>query len=41
MGGMVMMDPECYAMDDVFLQTLALCVQSHCQDIPGSNIEQF
>jgi hypothetical protein len=41
MGGMVMTSPECYATDDAFLQTLAWCVQSHCNDIPAWKLEQF
>lgn len=40
-GGMVMTSPECYAMDDVFLETLALCVQSRCKDIPVWTLEQY
>lgn len=38
---MVMTEPECYATDDVFLQTLALCIQSHCQDIQVSKLERY
>jgi hypothetical protein len=41
MGEMVMTDPECYAKDDAFLQTLAWCVQSHCKDIPAWKLEQY
>jgi hypothetical protein len=41
MEPMVMTDPECYATDDVFLQTLAWCVQSRCQDQPAWKLEKF
>jgi hypothetical protein len=41
MGGMVMTDPECYATDDAFLQTLAWCVKSHCKDIPVWKLERY
>ncbi|KAF1940309.1 ferric reductase-like protein transmembrane component 4 [Clathrospora elynae] len=38
---MAMTDPDCYATDDVFLQTLAYCVHSQCKDIPIWQIEKF
>ncbi len=41
MISMVMTDPECYATDDAFLQTLACCVQSHRKEIPIWKLEQF
>ncbi|RDL36018.1 uncharacterized protein BP5553_06630 [Venustampulla echinocandica] len=33
--------PECYATDDVFLQTLAWCVSSYCKDIPTWKLEKY
>ena len=41
MNDMVMTEPECYATDDAFLQTLAWCVQSHCKDTPVWKLERF
>lgn len=41
MGDMVMTDPGCYATNDAFLQTLAWCIKSHCQDVPTWKLEQF
>jgi hypothetical protein len=40
-GGTVMTDPACYATDDVFLQTLAWCVQSKCNEVPTWKLEKF
>lgn len=33
--------PECYATDDVFLQTLAWCISTHCEGIPVWKLEQY
>jgi hypothetical protein len=46
MGSMVMSmtfmtSLDCYATDDAFLQSLALCIQSYCMDLPVWQIEQF
>ena len=35
-------DPECYATDDSFLQTLAWCVSSRCKDdVPLYTLERY
>lgn len=41
MSSMVMTEPDCFATNDAFLQTLAWCVQSHCKDISTWKLEQF
>lgn len=46
MAGMAMMmeaetEPECYATDDVFLQTLAYCISTHCQNTPSWELERY
>ncbi|KAH9221866.1 ferric reductase like transmembrane component [Leptodontidium sp. 2 PMI_412] len=33
--------PECYATDDIFLQTLAWCVASRCVDLPVWRLEKY
>lgn len=40
--GMVTTDPECYATDDAFLQTLAVCLDARCAGtIPAWQIEKY
>lgn len=35
-------DPECYATDDAFIQTLAWCVSSRCKDdVPLYTLERY
>ncbi|KAF1988396.1 ferric reductase-like protein transmembrane component 4 [Aulographum hederae CBS 113979] len=34
-------EPECYATDDVFLQTLAYCISTHCQGVPLWELEEY
>ncbi|KAH8711913.1 ferric reductase-like protein transmembrane component 4 [Phaeosphaeriaceae sp. PMI808] len=41
MGGMVMTDPQCYATDDVFLQTMAWCISSRCKSISTWKLERY
>lgn len=48
MAGMSMSDHEmattsveCYASDDLFLQTLAWCISTRCQDIPTWELEKY
>lgn len=41
MGEIIMTEPECYATDDIFLQTLAWCIQSRCKDVPTWKLEKF
>ncbi|KAI4953946.1 hypothetical protein J4E91_001655 [Alternaria rosae] len=38
---MVITEPECYATDDVFLQTLAWCLKIRCNDIPVWELEKY
>lgn len=33
--------PECYATDNVFLETLAYCMSTHCQDIAVWELEKY
>lgn len=33
--------PECYASNDPFLQTVAFCVSTHCDDVPLWELEQW
>jgi len=47
-GGMAGMDmgtsttePECYATDDTYLQTLAYCISTHCKDVTTWELEKF
>lgn len=43
MGGMKKKkeSPECYANNDPFLQTVAYCISTHCQDVPIWKLEQW
>ncbi|KAE8167398.1 ferric reductase [Aspergillus tamarii] len=34
-------DPECYAMNDAFLQTLAYCMMSHCHAELNSTLQRY
>ncbi|OGM50802.1 ferric-chelate reductase (Fre2) [Aspergillus bombycis] len=34
-------EPECYATNDAFLQTLAYCLYSHCQTVPNSTLQRY
>jgi hypothetical protein len=42
-GGMAMATPTplCYATNDPFLQTLALCIANHCKEEPLSKLEYW
>lgn len=33
--------PECYATDDAFLETLAYCMSTHCQNVPVWDLEKY
>lgn len=33
--------PECYATDDTFLQSLAYCMSTHCQDVALWDLEEY
>ena len=33
--------PECYATDDSFLQSLAYCLSTHCQDVALWDLEEY
>lgn len=33
--------PECYSTDDTFLETLAYCMSTHCQDITVWELEKY
>ena len=33
--------PECYANDDAFLETLAYCMATHCQDVSIWDLEKY
>ena len=33
--------PECYAGDDAFLQTLAYCMSTHCQNVAVWRLERY
>ena len=33
--------PECYATDDAFLDTLAYCISTHCQDATVWDLERY
>lgn len=41
MSGGPMTDPECYATDDAFLRTLALCISTRCSSVSVWRLEQF
>ncbi|KAF2856500.1 ferric reductase-like protein transmembrane component 4 [Plenodomus tracheiphilus IPT5] len=41
MDPMVMTEPDCYATDDIFLQTLAWCISSRCKDVAAWKLEKF
>jgi hypothetical protein len=34
-------EPDCYATDDAFLQTLAWCISIHCKDVPEWKLERY
>lgn len=34
-------EPECYATDDAFLQSLAYCISTHCQGTPSWELERY
>jgi hypothetical protein len=34
-------EPECYATDDTFLQTMAWCISTHCQDVTAWKLEKY
>lgn len=34
-------EPECYATDDAFLQTLAYCMSSRCQGTQAWELERY
>lgn len=34
-------EPDCYATDDAFLQTLAWCISTHCHDLPAWKLEKY
>lgn len=38
---MVMTGSECYASDDLYLQTMALCVKTYCNDISAWELERY
>ena len=38
---MAMTDPECYATDNAFLQTLAWCMVTRCKDVLAWKLEKF
>ncbi|KAF5515241.1 Ferric/cupric reductase transmembrane component B [Colletotrichum siamense] len=42
-GGLPMprTSPECFATDDAFLTSMALCLQSRCTDLPAWKIEKY
>lgn len=33
--------PKCYATDDAFLDTLAYCLSTHCQDVTVWELEKY
>lgn len=33
--------PECYATDDIFLQSLAYCISTHCTDMSTWKLEKY
>lgn len=37
----IVTSPECYATDDVFLQSLAYCISTHCEHLPTWKLERF
>lgn len=37
----IVTEPECYATDDIFLQTLAHCISTHCEHLPTWKLERF
>jgi hypothetical protein len=46
MPGMAMMmdgetEPECYATDDFFLQSLAYCISTRCPTTPAWELERY
>lgn len=41
MEPMIMTEPDCYATDDAFLQTLAWCLSSRCEDVPAWKLEKY
>jgi len=36
-----MPSPQCYATNDPFLQTLALCISKHCEGVTASLLEKY
>jgi hypothetical protein len=34
-------EPDCYATDDAFLQTLAWCISIHCKNVPEWKLEKY
>lgn len=34
-------EPECYATDDVFLQSLAYCISTHCKGTQAWELERY
>jgi hypothetical protein len=41
MGGEIVTEPECYATDDIYLQTLAYCISTHCHHVEKWRLEQY
>jgi hypothetical protein len=41
MGMGAMTEPDCYATDDIYLQTMAYCISTHCKDVPNSKLEKY
>ncbi|KAL8812217.1 MAG: hypothetical protein Q9223_001540 [Gallowayella weberi] len=41
MGSEVVTSPDCYAADDAFLDTLAYCISTHCDDVPVWDLEKY
>ena len=33
--------PQCYAVNDAYLQSLAYCISEHCDDVPVYTLERF
>lgn len=36
-----MPSPECYATNDAYLETLAYCISTHCQDVEAWRLEKY
>lgn len=43
MGGMSAptTSPGCYAADEIFLQTMAWCISTHCEDVESWRLERY